>query len=212
VIDSCLRIQLQLSEDDLARFLKYSLERHGTKQTSTWLVVGWIGIACAPLLPYLFTKNSIPFEAIAAGIMLMSYGVYSIRYTARHWQIASATYMRSIDARRYLQPMQIEVTPSGVRSTTAMADSWYAWSLVPEIDHSDDRTYIWIGHALVITIPHRAFENEHLREHFFESAERFRREYEGTRFDCPKCGYDLRSNARTGCPECGWGRDGETKH
>lgn len=27
-----------------------------------------------------------------------------------------------------------------------------------------------------------------------------------SRSKCPKCGYDLRSNARAGCPECGWKR------
>ncbi len=206
-----MRVKLQLGDDDLRRFWAHALERQGMAASRSRLALTWlILLPLVALVPYLFTEVRTDGELPWTMILLMAFGGHVIFSFERQRAGQFARWMQSDDTRSMLQPTTMTFDADGITSESQRMRSWYAWSVVSDVVHAEDRMYIWLGAARCFILPGRAFRSSDERSALLASIERHRAKAASEVLHCPSCGYDLRGDALAGCPECGWGREGAT--
>jgi hypothetical protein len=206
------RVDYQLQEADLGRL--WQMLSAGRVQRVSLLQVVMTYNVVLPLAPFvvLIAKGRFLEREVLAGYALaVLVSVWFVQHFWRNYRRRFLRWTALPEVRRYLLPTTAELRADGFEVRSPAARSFCAWSSVHRIDVGLDRQSLlfWLGEAMAIMIPVRAFESEHAFDSFIEAANHLRRIAINPQMNCPRCGYDLRTDPDAGCPECGWQRDNQ---
>jgi len=183
-----MRIQYQLTEDDLITFMLFD-KRNAPKlfphARNTWLRqtiagagAGLILVIILMLLPGREGNPLIPlWPDLALIIALMVLGLLAFpwfkRYTGLDRALASIQVRANITSGRTgnFKPTNLEIAPDGFQLARSGWDTRVLWTEVECTVQDENAIYIYATPAWAYLVPRRAFENADQAQEFFQAVE-----------------------------------------
>jgi hypothetical protein len=169
-----MQVEYDVTMDDLIRFNLYHFD-HSPFVKRQKLRTRYIPVIMFPLFG--LAEYAIRGRYGFGIVMCLLSAIWWVVFPAWwKWEVTRRTqkYMSEGSNRGLLGVTRLEVGPNGLHTSGEIGESTLKWSAVEKVAVSDSHTYIYIGAASALMVPHRAFEDGSERTRFIHAVNQYR--------------------------------------